>query len=92
MDFLKSRVYCIIIGFFQCLLSAEREKSVHIWEHYSISKSVERKILHLGSWSHDEGFQLMDTPKWIRRGNLEVRNFFYKYQKLIILSVFKSEL
>ena len=75
MDFLKSRVYCIIIGFFQCLLSAEREKSVHIWEHYSISKSVERKILYLGSWSHDEGFQLMDTPKWIRRGNLEVRDF-----------------
>ena len=75
MDFLKSRLYCIIIGFFQCLLSAEREKSVHIWEHYSISKSAQRKISYLGSWNPNAGFQLMDTPKWIRRGNLEVRDF-----------------
>ena len=64
-----------MIGFCQYLLSVEREKSVHIWEHYGISKSVQRKILYLGSWDLDAGFQLMDTPKWIRRGNLEVRDF-----------------
>ena len=64
-----------MIGFCQYLLSVEREKSVHIWEHYSISKSVQTKILYLGSWNLDAGFQLMDTPKWIRRGNLEVRDF-----------------
>ena len=64
-----------MIGFCQYLLSVEREKSVHIWEHYGISKSVQRKILYLGSWNLDAGFQLMDTPKWIRRGNLEVRDF-----------------
>ena len=68
----------IMIGFCHYLLSVEREQSVHIWEHYGISKSVQRKILYLGSWNLDAGFQLMDsmdTPKWIRRGNLEVRGF-----------------
>ena len=56
-------------------VSVEKEKSVYIWEHYEISKSVQRKILYLGSWNLAAGFQLIDTPKWIRRGNLEVRNF-----------------
>ena len=64
-----------IICFYQYILSVEREKSVHIWEHYGISKSVQRKILYLGAWNLDEEFQLMNTPKWIRRGNLEVRKF-----------------
>ena len=64
----------IMIGFCQYFLSVERGKSVHIWEHYGTSK-YQRKILNLGSWNLDTGFQLMDTPKWIRRRNLEVRNF-----------------
>ena len=29
----------------------------------------------MGSWNLDAGFQQMDTQKWIRRRNLEVRNF-----------------
>ena len=49
-----------MIGFCQYILSVEREKAVHIWEHYGISKSVQRKILYLGSWNLDAGFQLMD--------------------------------
>ena len=56
-------------------VSVEKEKSVYIWEHYSISKSVQTKISYMGSWSLDAGFQMMDTQKWIRRGNLEVRDF-----------------
>ena len=65
----------ITIGFCQYLLSVEREQSVHIWEHYGIGKSVQRKIVYLGSWNLDAGFQLMDSPKWIRRRNLEVSHF-----------------
>ena len=56
-------------------VSVEKEKSVYIGEHYSISKSVQTKISYMGSWSLDAGFQMMDTQKWIRRGNLEVRDF-----------------
>ena len=58
----------------------EKDKSVHIWEHYAIGyyeikKSVQRKILYLGSWNLEAGFQLMDIPKWIRRKNLEGHHF-----------------
>jgi hypothetical protein len=75
-SFLKVKQWFNIMIFFsQYLLSIEREKSVHIWEHYSISKSVQTKISYLGSWNLDAGFQMMDTQKWIRRGNLEVRDF-----------------
>ena len=62
----------IMILFCQYFCSVEREKSVHIWEHYSISKSAQRKISYLGSWNLDTGFQQMDTQKWIRRTDLEV--------------------
>ena len=73
--FLKVKLYLnIMMGFCQYFLSVEKEKSVHIWEHYGISK-YQRKILNLASWNLDTGFQLMDTPKWIRRGNLEVSDF-----------------
>ena len=62
----------------------EKDKSVHIWEHYaigyyeikkSVQQEVQRKISYLGSWNLDAGFQMIDIPKWYRRKNLEGHHF-----------------
>ena len=96
--FLKVKLYLNMVMIVFCqyyLLSVEREKSVHIWEYYGISESVQRKISYLGSWNLDAGFQLMDTPKWIRRVDLEVRDFKFildngstMYYRITFLGIF----
>ena len=73
--FLKVKVFLILDyeRFINFLFKfAENEKSIQVWEHYEINISVQRKILYMGSWNPDNGFQQMDTQKWIRRADLEV--------------------
>ena len=71
----KTILEIIILIVFQYLLYVGNETSVRVWEHYEINISVQRKILYMGSWNLNEGFQQMDAQKWIRRQDLEVRSF-----------------
>ena len=71
----KTILEIIILIVFQYLLYVGNETSVRVWEHYEINISVQRKILYMGSWNLDTGFQQTDAQKWIRRRDLEVRSF-----------------
>ena len=71
----KTILYITILVVFQYLSCVGNETYVRVWEHYEINVSVQRKIVYMGSWNLDTGFQQMDAQKWIRRRNLEVRNF-----------------
>ena len=75
--FVKTEVACTV----------GNETSVRVWEHYEINLSVPRKILYMGSWNLDAGFQQMDAQKWIRRRDLEVRSFksFLHYRTINVV-------
>ena len=77
----------IILVVFQYLSCVGNETYVRVWEHYEINISVQRKIVYMGSWNLDAGFQQMGAQKWVRRRDLEVRSFksFLHYISINVL-------
>ena len=46
---------------------------IAMWEMYGIHSTLPHKIRYLGNWNVEDGIQMEEPKKMIRRSDLEVR-------------------
>lgn len=67
------------ILFYSNLLGHDFE--VDLWEMYEIHSILNRRIQYLGRWVENEGFHFLESRKWIRRHDLEVKNVSISFRQ-----------
>ena len=57
----------------------EGKHVLKLWEFYEINKDLPRVCNPYATWSSEDGLQVINKSKWIRRRNLQVNLYLMKF-------------